>query len=172
LLKPILILCLGNEVLRDDCFGPEVARRLSGRGNLGEGVEVIYAAVAGFALLDLLHDRKRVLVVDTIQTGKAPPGTLHYFEAGLLAPSEHLINSHQMSLPTALELGRQLQIAMPHSVDVLAVEVKDVNTLSEEMTPEVAAAVEHAIELVGRWIVQDKMEESKYVTRESVNIGR
>jgi len=152
LLKPVLILCLGNEVLSDDGFGAEVARRLIEAGGLGEEIEALFAPLAGFNLLDLLQARRRVLIVDTICTGKAPPGTLHLFSADILVPSRNLTTSHQISLPTALELGRRMGMLMPERIDVLAVEAEDVTTLSETMTPRVSQAVSEAVDQIRIWI--------------------
>lgn len=168
MLKPDLILCLGNEVLTDDGFGAVVSRRLLAEGGLRQDVEVIFAPVAGFALLDLLADRERVLIVDTIQTGKSAPGTLKFFEMGTLVPANHLINSHQMSLPTALELGRRMQLAMPATVDVLAVEVEDIETLSEELTPRVADAVQGAIEAIQTWTIAELEDQTDGEDRETI----
>ncbi len=149
-MKRDLVLCLGNEVLSDDRFGAVVAEELLKSER--NGAEVMFAPVAGFALLNLLADRRRVLIVDTIQTGKSPPGTLHQFESGAFTPSTHLTTSHQISLPTALELGRKLGAEMPAQVDVLAVEAQDVTTLHEGLTPEVEKAVASAVSSVRDWI--------------------
>jgi len=156
-LKPGLVLCLGNEILGDDGFGAVVARILAQSDQ--EHVDVVFAPLAGFALLDLLAGRSRVLIVDTIQTGKFPPGTLHRFGASALAHSNHLINSHQISLPTALELGKRLGIEMPSQVDVLAVEAKDVHTLHEGLDAAVTAAVEEAICEINQWISSIRKED-------------
>jgi hydrogenase maturation protease len=151
-LKPLLVLCLGNDILSDDSFGPAVAKRLESNGlNYGH-VEVVFAPTAGFGLLDLLKDRRSVLIVDAIVTGRAVPGTVHFFEAGALTPSYNLINSHQINLPTALELGKQLQMAMPSDIQVVAVEAQDVETIGEQMTPPVAGAVETAVTAVRNWV--------------------
>jgi hydrogenase maturation protease len=152
LLKPVLILCLGNEIVSDDAFGPMVARRLTEGPSPGDGVEVIFAPVAGFRLLDLLTGRRCVLIVDIMKSGSVPPGTLRSFPAGKLTPSLHLTTSHQISLPTALELAQKLGMAMPEVIDVLAVEGQDLETLSEELTPPVAAAVDEALTYIRDWI--------------------
>ncbi len=157
--RPLLVLCLGNEIVSDDRFGPEVARRLQDGTLLDLPADVVFAPVAGFHLLDLLTGRKRVLIVDTIRTGAAKPGTLHCFPAGALTPSHHLTTSHQVSLPTALELGKQLSLEMPDVVDVLAVEAQDLETLSEELTPAVYGALEQALDFVRNWIRQNSSEE-------------
>ena len=57
MIKPILVLCLGNEVLTDDAFGPAVARRLETKLDPCDCVEVIFAPIAGFSLLDLMQRR-------------------------------------------------------------------------------------------------------------------
>lgn len=152
--KPVLILCLGNEILSDDGFGPEVARRLQEESERNLLADVIFAPLAGFSLLDLLAEREKVLIVDTIRTGAAAPGTLRHFPANALTPSHSLTTSHQISLPTALELGKRFSIKMPQVVDVLAVEAQNLETFSEQMTPPVHSAVERALQFIHEWILQ------------------
>ncbi len=154
-MRPTLVLCLGNEILSDDAFGAVVAKRLNEKGRFDPAVEVIFASTAGFNLLEFLRGRGRVLIVDAIITGTVNPGTLHFFPSGSLTPSYNLINSHQMNLPTALELGKQLGIGMPSEIDVLAVEAQDVTTLREQLTPEIEASVDSAVERILGWIERD-----------------
>jgi len=157
-LKPILVLCLGNEVLSDDAFGFYVAQELKELNNRDHETEVVFAALAGFNLLDLLRDRRNVLIVDAIITGRVKPGTIHFFPSGCLTPSHSLTCSHEINLPTALELGKQLGMKMPQDIDVLAVEVQDVQTLSEEMTVPVKDAVGTAVNKIEDWIRSKKQE--------------
>lgn len=159
MLKPLLILCLGNEIISDDGFGPEIARQLTLHSNLLEHTEVIFAPIAGFHLIDLLAGREKVLIIDTIRTGKAAPGTLYNFPACELAPSHNLTISHQISLPIALELGKRIGAKMPRVLDLIAVEAEDLETIREELTPSVRAAIDKAIELIKEWIYQNTMEE-------------
>lgn len=151
------MLCLGNEIISDDRFGPEIARRLEATAD-DLRADVIFAPVAGFQLIDLLDGRESVLIVDTIRTQNAEPGTLHFFAAGTLTPSHHLTTSHQISLPTALELGKQLGADMPRFIDVLAVEAQDLETLAEALTPPVRAALDEAESLIRHWIEQHSEE--------------
>jgi hydrogenase maturation protease len=157
--KRVLVLCLGNEILSDDGFGPEVARRLQAENELDLAADVVFAPVAGFQLLDLLTDRKRVLVVDTIRTGTAEAGTLHHFPIGALTPSHSLTSSHQISLPTAIELGKRLSLNMPDVIEGMAVEAQDLETLSEELTLPIRGAVEKALTFIHEWIRQNSTEE-------------
>jgi hydrogenase maturation protease len=153
-LKPLLILCLGNEIISDDSFGPTVAVQLRTEARVADAADIVFAPVAGFHLLDLLAGRKKVLIVDTIVTGKSAPGTLHVFPAGIMTPSLHLTTSHQISLPTALDLGKKLGMEMPEVVDVCAVEAQDLETLSEEMTPVVRGAMHAALLHIREWVTR------------------
>jgi len=152
-----LILCLGNEVISDDGFGAEVAEALGKDSEVIARAEVVFAPVAGFALLDFLEGRKRVLIVDSIQTGNAFPGTLHRFNANVFAPGRNLIGSHQISLPTALEFGRRLGLAMPENIDILAVEASDLETLHQGLTPFVQASLLPATRLAREWVGCDTL---------------
>ena len=149
---PTLILCLGNEILSDDAFGFRIANMLKQNGGLGEGTEVVYASLAGFNLLGILENRERALIVDTILTGNAEPGTIHFFHHGYFAPSLNLVSSHEVSLPAALKLGGLLGLNLPGTLDVLAVEAADVSTLSEQLTPPVESALQPAVERIKDWL--------------------
>jgi hydrogenase maturation protease len=147
-------------MVSDDAFGPAVARVLREEPELSHRADVLFAPVAGFHLLDFFQGREKILIVDTIVTGKAAPGTLHRFPAGSLTPSNHLTTSHQISLPTALELGKRLGLKMPEVVDVVAVEAQDLETLSEEMTPPVQAALDEALLCIRTWVREYAVEDS------------
>jgi hydrogenase maturation protease len=158
-MKPLLVLCLGNEVLSDDAFGFKAAEMLKNiEHKLGEDIEITYASLAGFNLLDQLQGRKKVLIVDTIITGKAEPGTMHFFPAEKLVPSRNISGSHEISLPTALKLADLLNIETPQDIHVLAVEAKDVQTLSEELTEPVKSSLPEVIDYVTGWSILSRQE--------------
>jgi len=157
--KSLLILCLGNEIISDDGFGPKVAEKLQEHPEITDIADVIFAPVAGFGLLDYFAHREKILIVDTIRTGKVAPGTLSTYPANIFTPSFHLTTSHQINLPTALELGKQLGIDMPKEIDVVTVEAEDLETLCEKLTPNVEQAISGAIELIKNWVIKNSMEE-------------
>lgn len=122
--------------------------------------------MAGFHLLDLFQGRDKILIVDTIVTGTAAAGTLHSFPAGVLTPSKHLTTSHQISLPTALELGKRLGLKMPEVVDVVAVEAQDLETLSEELTQPVRDALDGALARIRAWVAENAVEDVQYAGKQ------
>jgi hydrogenase maturation protease len=156
-MKPFLVLCLGNEILTDDAFGFYVANSIADRFGVFSDTDIVFAAVAGFNLLDLIAYRKAVLIIDTIMTGNHNPGHLHMFRQNYNTPSTSLVSSHQISLPVALKFGLKLGLEMPSEIDILAVEASDIYTLNNTMTPPVAQSINQALLMIYNWI-QEKQE--------------
>ncbi|MGD1147061.1 MAG: hydrogenase maturation protease [Thermoanaerobaculaceae bacterium] len=147
-----LVLGLGNDLVADDGFGPVVARECERDLRLRSDVAVEEAAAAGLRLLDVLAGFRRVLILDVVQTGRVPPGTLLDWPLPSSAAGWTLGGSHQCDLLTALALGRALGFDLPEEVSLLVAEASDLQTIREELSPEVAAAVPRARALVANWL--------------------
>jgi len=149
---PALVLGLGNDLVSDDGFGPAVARACRSALDGREDVAVEEAAAAGLRLLDLLAGYRRALILDVVQTGRVPPGTLLDWPLGRSGGAWTLGGSHQCDLLTALALGRTLGFELPEEIAVVVAEAADLRTIREELTPEVAAAVARAQAVVTDWL--------------------
>jgi hydrogenase maturation protease len=114
----------------------ELQPRLAGRpsNDIRETTEM------GLALLDFITGYNAVVIVDSIQTGKAPPGFLHELDASALNQLTGR-TPHFVGVSETLALGRQLGLAMPEQVKIFAVEVEDPFTLSSNMTPALESAL-------------------------------
>jgi hydrogenase maturation protease len=145
----IRVLCLGNELLADDALGLVAAEELRRRF---PHLDVVFTTDSGFHLLDYLSDYTLLVVVDSIQTGQVPGGTVLIFpKANIQAPPGP--SPHYVGLFETLQLGRKLVLPVPEEVIILAVEAVDCLTLGGEMDPAVKSAVGLVAELVGE-IVQ------------------
>ena len=138
--RPILILGLGNAILCDDGVGIQAVQHIREHDEHA-GIDLKEAEVAGFALLDLLEGYDTVVVIDAVRVRGAEPGDIVVFESDSLTPSLHLVAGHQIDLPSALEIGRQLGRHVPSTVHIVGVQVEDDRTFSERCTPAVEAAV-------------------------------
>jgi hydrogenase maturation protease len=156
-----LVLGLGNDLLTDDGFGPAVADAC--RSELADlaGIEVRSASVAGFHLLDQLTGFERVLIVDVVKTGAHPPGTVLEWPVDRASAGRTLGGSHQMDLTTALDLGRELGLSLPPTVNLLVAEAKDLETFGEALTPELAAALPLAVARVLAWVQTGELATSE-----------
>ncbi len=143
-----LVLGLGNPLLRDDSVGLRVAHSLVPFLQGLPEVDLAEDYHGGLRLMERLIGYDRAIIVDAICSG-APPGTLHRLGPQSL-PTQHTASSHDVTLPTALALGRQIGAALPQddAILILGIEVVDVLSFGEDLTPEVAAAIPAAVDLI------------------------
>jgi hydrogenase maturation protease len=138
------ILALGNDILGDDAFAFLVAQRVRERI---PGVEVRCSSASGFHLLDDLLGVERLVVVDTVMTGNAPPGTVYVVREGDLEVTPG--NSpHYTGIFETLSLARALNLNAPREVLIIAVEAADCLTVGGPMHPAVEAVVPVIAEMV------------------------
>lgn len=142
-----LVLGLGNPILTDDAVGFAVVEEIRKRLDRDD-VTVSEASVGGLSLLELVVGYDRVIIIDAIQTGESEPGAIHPLSADDFRGSRRAASAHDASFATALELGRQLGMAIPKEIVIVGIEAADVDTFGEELTPAVAAAVPKVVELV------------------------
>ena len=146
-LARILVLGLGNDILTDDAVGLHVVRAVGERLAGEPEIEVKGTTEMGLALLDEIAGRESVVLVDSVQTGAAPPGHIH--ELGPEALSRVLTTSpHFLGIGETLALGRMLDLAMPQQVRIFAIEVADPFTLGTCLTPAVEQAIAEAVDRV------------------------
>ena len=157
------VLCLGNELLADDALGAVVAEQL--RQILPGTLEVVFTSAMGFDLLDDVLGASRLLVVDTIETGTKPPGTIHLLREEDVQPVPGE-SPHYIGLFETLKLGRKLQLDVPKDVIIIAVEPADCLTVGGAMTPAVKEAVPLVVNLVQRLANQPRLD------RTSLEAGR
>ena len=145
---PTRILCLGNELVRDDGLGIRIGRIL-GALPLPSDVRVELAPHLGFDLLDAVAGADRVILVDAMSTGR-PAGTcitlagqaVERYSAGASL-------SHTLSIAELMALARKLAPeraeATLHFVGVEGIAFADYGT---ELSPEVEAAMPAAVDAV------------------------
>jgi hydrogenase maturation protease len=106
--------------------------------------------VGGLRLLEIMAGYERVILVDAIQTPEGEPGDIHYLRPNDLQTSLHADSTHDLALPGALTLGRNLGMVLPDdkAIVIIAIEVCDVLTFGEACTHEVAAAIPAAVQAV------------------------
>jgi len=130
--------------MSDDAVGLHIAdalRRLLRERPLRD-VQVLKSQRAGFELVEMLPGYDRAIIVDAVLADEPVPGRVRELSLDDLAGSRRLINAHEISLPTALQMGERLGLPMPTEVQLIAIEAEELYTMSTTMTPPVQAAVE------------------------------
>ena len=147
--RKTLVLGLGNDILTDDAIGLKVVREVGRRLGSNAGVDVRETMEMGLALLDFIVGYEALVLVDSIQTGRAAPGHVHDMT------QEHLKalpgrTPHFLGVKETLALGRQLGLAMPERFKILAIEVQDPYTVSAELSPALECAFDSIVDQVVR----------------------
>jgi hydrogenase maturation protease len=143
-----LVLGLGNPLLRDDSVGLRVVEKLRGELDGIEHIDIDLDYWGGLRLMERMIGYDRAIIIDAICTG-GEPGTLHLLSPDDI-PTQRSTSAHDVNLPTALELGRQVGAKLPESDDILliGIEAQDVLTFAENLTPDVEAAIPQAVSAV------------------------
>jgi hydrogenase maturation protease len=143
-----LILGLGNPLLRDDSVGLRVIQELQDRLAARPGIEVSEDYWGGLRLMERMIGFDRVIVVDAMRSGGAP-GVVRRLSPDSV-PTQRSASSHDVNLPTALQLGRMAGAQLPSDdrIVLIGIEAADVETFSEQLTPEVLGAIPEAVKLV------------------------
>ncbi len=142
-----LVLGIGNPILSDDGVGIHVARALK-KSHI-EDVTFDELAASGLELLDVIQGYDKLVIIDAIETRGGRPGQLHILTEKDFEKSIHGSSPHGINIATALALGRKLvPEKMPKEVVFFAIEAKDVVNVSENLTPEVEAAIPSIIRRV------------------------
>jgi hydrogenase maturation protease len=142
-----LVLGVGSSILSDDRVGMVVAEKIGERLGPRDDVHIGVNEEAGFTLLEESLGYDRLVVIDSILTGREP-GTVVRFDLSDLGRTIHSNSPHGMNLATVMELGRRQGMDVPDEVVIYAIEVVDTLTFSEELTPEVAAKVDDIVALI------------------------
>jgi hydrogenase maturation protease len=145
-----IVIGLGNPILSDDGVGWEVAEALLPTVHCPPSTVVETASLGGLSLMERLEGYQQAILVDSMETGQAPVGTVSVFPLKELPNpmDSHSASAHDTSLMTALETGRRMGLDLPDDITVVAIEAKSVHDFSEELSPEVAAAVPVAVQAV------------------------
>lgn len=137
----LLIIGLGNPLVSDDSVGLRIAEELVSRFAGVDAVDVQLDYWGGLRLMERMMGYDFAVVIDAICTGAAP-GARHYLRTDSIA-TQKSASAHDVSLPTALALGRHAGAHLPEDDHILliAVEAADVLTFQERCTSSVAAAI-------------------------------
>ena len=142
-----LVLGIGNPILHDDGIGPLVVNQVEKRFH-GTGVDFLSTNLSGVQLMDLLTGYDSLVIVDAIQRGEKP-GTIRWLKSGDFKSGESGYHSqHRVGILQALELAREMGQSVPAEIDIMAIEVMDLNTFGEDITPEVERTLPAAVEEV------------------------
>ncbi|MBN1189660.1 MAG: hydrogenase maturation protease [Dehalococcoidales bacterium] len=141
----ILVLGIGNTLLGDDGAGVLAVRRAAGLIDFSD-VYFKETSAAGLNLLDLIIGFDRLIVVDAVLTDKSRKGSILCIQPGDLILPENAVSIHSCGLNAALALaGKIPEARVPRQVSIIGIGIGQVDYVSEDLSPEVKAALPTAV---------------------------
>ena len=152
-----IVIGLGNPLLGDDGVGWRVADEVEqlvaaarAAGRALPDIDIERLGVGGLRLMECLTGYSTAILVDAAEFPDRPVGEvrsccfddLDDYAAG------HLDSAHDASLRTALTLGRRLGADLPDDIQTVTVQAHRTDQFSEELSPEVSAAIPEAARAV------------------------
>ena len=147
-----LVLALGNDIMGDDAAAIVASGML--KEQFAEDVDFNDTMEAGLALMEIMVGYERVLLLDTIITGRHKPGTAIEFSQDdfrkVVGPSPHY-----MGLPEVIQLADRMSVSFPAVFCILALEIERPVDFAETLSPDIEEAVprfvQKAAEILHRW---------------------
>lgn len=142
----VIVLGLGNILLRDEGVGVRVIEALVERYVLPSEVEVIDGGTVGMDLLDTLAGCDHLLICDAVQTGAPPGSVVKLADTEIPALFQTRFSPHQLGLAEVLATLILMEEA-PAAMTLIGVVPADME-LGAELSPEVASVVSQAVAMV------------------------
>jgi hydrogenase maturation protease len=141
----ILILGVGNLLLRDDGFGVHLINSLKGTP-LPANVELLEAGTVSHQLIPKLHEIEHLIVIDVVEAGDTPGSIFRFSPDDMKFPIEQKASLHQISLVDVLNMAA-LTGSKPKTV-IIGVQPKDVSSWSMELNDELIAVIPRVQKLI------------------------
>jgi len=143
-----LVLGMGNSLASDDAVGIIIAERLQGLITQNQDITVTTTECGGFAFIEIMQGFDRAILIDAIKTGCHKPGTILSFKPEDFDCTIRSAFVHGVSFFQALELGRRMKIKLPNQIEIIAVEIINNTTISDQLSKEVDSAIEEVIKVI------------------------
>ena len=143
-----ILIGLGNPIMSDDGIGLVVSRRVH---ELLPGSELEMSTAGGFDVVDLIVGYRRAVIIDSMVSGRYPPGTVVRLESGSALRTLRTGHSHGINFLDAIDVARSCNAAVPAEVTVYGIEVKDPYTIGQE----VSETLKESAEGIAREIAED-----------------
>jgi hydrogenase maturation protease len=150
----ILVLGVGNPLMRDDGIGPRVVELLLAGYEFPDNVDVVDAGTMSYTILDLVRSVDQLVVVDALRETGHPPGTVMRLTPAEIAPNQVPHSAHDVALIDVLNAAEFMghmpeAIAIGVQIDTIEDWVLELSPAAESALPIATAAVLDELALLG-----------------------
>jgi hydrogenase maturation protease len=150
--RSIAVLGLGNSICSDDRAGIEALRLLGNDPRLPPGINLIDGGILGLAVVGLIENASRVLILDAVDTG-TEPGTVVCISGTELERLRGGSSLHDLKIPDLISMLRLMGKA-PQEIVLLGIQPASVSP-GACFSPAVAAGLNdlvlRSLRLLSEW---------------------
>ena len=155
--RPVLVLGVGNILLRDEGVGVHAVRRLECM-EVPDGVDLLDGGTGGFQLLSVFDDYEHLVIIDAVLDRDAP-GTVRVRKPRFASDFPRVLSAHDIGLRDLIESASLLG-PLP-AMTLITVSVALDQSMGTELSPAVEAALPEVVGEVRRAIgLPDSARES------------
>jgi hydrogenase maturation protease len=152
--EKILVMGVGNPLMRDDGIGPRVVELLRSGYRFPDNVDVVDAGTMSFMILHLLRGIDRLIVIDAVRETGEPPGTVFRLTPEEIAPNQVAHSLHDVRLVDVLQAAALMDaspetVAIGVQIDTIEEWVLELSDSVEAAVPIAAAAALEELEALG-----------------------
>lgn len=157
-MKDILILGIGNLVLKDEGVGIHIIHRLE-QMQLPEGVDILDGGTGGIFLIGTLQQYRHIIMIDAT-LDNLPPGTVRRIKPRFSIDYPFLLSAHEIGLKDMID-AMILQDNIP-DIELIVVTAKDIQEIGMELSPDVKKSMNNIIELIYDIINEIRCKQSNF----------
>ncbi|MBC8216804.1 MAG: HyaD/HybD family hydrogenase maturation endopeptidase [Candidatus Marinimicrobia bacterium] len=142
----VIILGLGNTLLRDEGVGVHIVNRLSGEFKFSPEVPIIDGGTFGLDLLPYIENKEYVLLIDAVNFNKEPGFIGVIMKDKILTQLNTILSVHHLGLADVLSAAKLLD-KEPKNITLIGIQPLSIEA-GLEMTDTVKNVIDEAIERV------------------------
>jgi hydrogenase maturation protease len=136
----ILVLGIGNLLMKDEGIGIHIIRRLS--SETIPGIDLMDGGTGGLHLLDPVQSHKKVIVIDA-SLDEFPAGTVRVLHPKFAMDFPRQLSAHEIGFKDLIDAAT-ISGKLPE-MHLVAISVKDFGEMSMDLSPEAEEAIPEAI---------------------------
>lgn len=142
----IMVLGVGNILLRDEGIGVRVVEHLKEAYRFPDNVELLDGGTAGLDLLPVVRDVDHLIIVDTVKTNEPPGAIFRFTSDDIEVKVPYKTSLHQIGMvevfAIAEALGRKINGV------IIGIQPEDMSDWGLELTPTIEAKIPELMALV------------------------
>ncbi len=146
-MKPTLVICLGNPLMRDEGIGIRLASELSQRLTDHPDIEVLDLGTGGLTIMHAITGREKVVFVDCALMGEAP-GKMRRFtpEEVVSKKIKTRYSAHEGDLLEVLKLSTDMG-ECPDDIVIFGIEPRQIDH-GQGLSEELQSTIPHYLETI------------------------